>query len=272
VAWHCWQRREGGWSNWHSFDNPPVPNMVGNHPALVYNGDGRLELFTRAQDGAVWHRWQQQPSSGWSGWHSLEFPPGHPFVGGEPAVARNKDWRLELFVEIDRVVWTRSQRAAGGWSEWESLGAPEGEGASGVVVALTRVRRLNLFTHVGGLWNRWERRAGGWSDWTPLGGPDGINLVAVGAHADGRLVLFVVESFKERRLWQLEQRDEDEWGEWRSFDDPLPGELLESSNFALALNAKGQLELWFTINETTELYRLKQTTPNGTEWKGDRFT
>jgi hypothetical protein len=39
----------------------------------------------------------------------------------------------------------------------------------------------------------------------------------------------------------------------------------------VALNAKGQLELWFTIQDTMDLYRLKQTTPNGTEWSGERF-
>jgi hypothetical protein len=269
AAWHRWQRREGGWSNWHSFDNPPVPNMVGNLPALVYNGDGRLELFTRAQDGAVWHRWQQRPSSGWSGWHSLEYPPGHPFVGGEPAVARNKDWRLELFVEIGGVVWTRSQRADGGWSDWESLGAPEGQAAFNVAVVQNRARGVELFTSGNSrMFLRRQRHSGGWAEWVPLEGPEG-NLATVGAHADGRLVLFLVDF--QGALWLREQRDEGDWGEWRSFDIPVPGELLGTSAFALALNAKGQLELWFTIHETMDLYRLKQTTPNGTVWNEDRF-
>ena len=51
AAWHRWQRREGGWSGWDSFDDPPVKNMVAFFPTLVYNGDGRLELFTRGAMG-----------------------------------------------------------------------------------------------------------------------------------------------------------------------------------------------------------------------------
>jgi hypothetical protein len=51
AAWHRWQRREGGWSGWDSFDDPPVKNMVAFFLTLVYNGDGRLELFTRGAMG-----------------------------------------------------------------------------------------------------------------------------------------------------------------------------------------------------------------------------
>ncbi|WP_079079115.1 hypothetical protein [Streptomyces sp. DSM 15324] len=32
---------------------------------------GRLEIFARGSDGAVWHKWQTAPSNGWSGWESL---------------------------------------------------------------------------------------------------------------------------------------------------------------------------------------------------------
>jgi hypothetical protein len=39
----------------------------------------------------------------------------------------------------------------------------------------------------------------------------------------------------------------------------------------LALNARGQLELWFTIQNSMDLYRVKQTAPNGTTWNGERF-
>jgi hypothetical protein len=34
------------------------------------NQDGRLEVFARGTDGALWHKWQLAPNSGWSGWAS----------------------------------------------------------------------------------------------------------------------------------------------------------------------------------------------------------
>jgi hypothetical protein len=277
AAWHRWQRRESGWSGWDSFDDPPVQGKVAYHPTLVHNGDGRLELFTRGGDGAVWHRWQRRPS-GWSAWSSLEHPPEHPMIDGGPMVARNRNWRLELFVVIDGVVWTRSQRAEGGWSDWEQLGAPEGQEVSWVIAAQTRERSVNLFTGGSKLFQRWQFFDGsGWGLWSPLANPPDAQLVQVGAHADGRLVLIAVESVSSslggitKAVWQLEQRDAGGWGRWETLsENPVPdGEPLESST--LALNAKGQLELWFTIQNTMDLYRLKQTTPNGTEWYGERL-
>jgi hypothetical protein len=193
AAWHRWQRREGGWSGWDSFDDPPVEGKVAFFPTLVSNGDGRLELFTRGGDGAVWHRWQQRPP-GWSAWSSLGHPLEHPMIDGGPMVERNKDWRLELFVAIDGVVWTRSQRPEGGWSEWASLGAPVGQAANWVGAARTRQRTVNLFTGDSELFQRWQFFDGsGWGAWSPLPKPPGVDFDGVGAQADGRLVLFGIE-------------------------------------------------------------------------------
>lgn len=133
-------------------------------------------------------------------------------------MARDKNWRLEMFAAIDGVVWTRSQRAEGGWSDWESLGSPEGQEATWVAAIQTRERSLRLFTGRSDLFQRWQIPGGGWSRWIPLDNPPRIRLIQA----------------------------------------------------AVALNAKGQLELWFTIQDTMDLYRLKQTLPNGTEWSGER--
>ena len=59
------------------------------------NQDGRLEVFARGGDGAVWHNWQTAPNNGWSGWDSL---------GGwidRISVAGNADGRLEIFARGD---------------------------------------------------------------------------------------------------------------------------------------------------------------------------
>ena len=60
-------------------------------PARGRNADGRLEIFARGGDGAVWHNWHTAPNNGWSGWYSL---------GGWIdllEVGPNADGRLEVF-------------------------------------------------------------------------------------------------------------------------------------------------------------------------------
>ena len=40
--------------------------------AVTRNSDGRLEVFARGTDNALWHIWQQHAHAGpWSNWASL---------------------------------------------------------------------------------------------------------------------------------------------------------------------------------------------------------
>ena len=267
---HRWQKvPDGEWTEWKSLGEPDRVS-AGYGPAVARNSDGRLEVVAGGIDGAAWQRWQQRPSAGWSGWDPLEHPPEHPPehpILTYPRVARNQDWRLQLFVYTDGAVWTRSQRAQGGWSGWESLEAPEGqEGFFDFWVVQNRSRALSVFfSNSNGTFVRRGGPTGGWMGWRTLEGPKSPSPVIVGAQADGRLVLFVVDATG--ALWRRDQRDPD-WDYWRSLENPVPGGQLAAPT--LALNAKGQLELWFTIRDSMDLYRLKQTTPNGTEWTGDR--
>jgi len=79
-----------------------MPDLQGI--ALGRNLDGRLELVATTNDtdlspggpGSVWHR-SQLREGGWSGaWRSLDIPIGWGWGG--PAIARNKDGRLEVAV------------------------------------------------------------------------------------------------------------------------------------------------------------------------------
>ena len=38
--------------------------------AVGRNADGRMEVFVRGTDNALWHKWQTTPNGGWSGWVS----------------------------------------------------------------------------------------------------------------------------------------------------------------------------------------------------------
>ena len=55
--------------------------------------DGRLEVFVRGTDKALWHIWQTAPNSGWSSWASL----GGSHHHRADLRARTHDGRLEVF-------------------------------------------------------------------------------------------------------------------------------------------------------------------------------
>lgn len=88
-------------------------------PSVVANADGRLEIFARGADAAVWHNWQLSSGGAWAGWNSL----GGVIVGA-PAAAINADGRLEVFVlGGGNTIWHGFQTSPGnGWSGWMSLG------------------------------------------------------------------------------------------------------------------------------------------------------
>ena len=84
------------------------------------NADGRLEVFARGTDNALWHIWQtaaaRRPGPGWAS------------LGGEitssPVVTSDADGRLEVFARgTDNALWHMWQTApSNGWSGWASLG------------------------------------------------------------------------------------------------------------------------------------------------------
>jgi hypothetical protein len=70
------------------------------------NQDGRLEIFARGTDNALWHSWQHAAGQGpWAPFSSL---------GGDlrlgPAVARNAAGGLEVFsVAADYAIWHHAE-------------------------------------------------------------------------------------------------------------------------------------------------------------------
>lgn len=48
----------GGWAS--------LGGVITSNIAVGRNADGRLEVFARGTDNAVWHRWQVRPNNGWS--------------------------------------------------------------------------------------------------------------------------------------------------------------------------------------------------------------
>jgi C1A family cysteine protease len=145
-------RPGGGWAS--------LGGQITTDPAVAQNHDGRLEVFARGTDNALWHNWQTSAGGGWSGWASL---------GGQittnPAGSRNADGRLEVFARgTDNALWHNWQTSAGGgWSGWASLG---GQITTNPAVAQNRDGRLEAFARGtdNALWHRWQTSPNnGWS-------------------------------------------------------------------------------------------------------------
>ena len=227
----------------------PVGTFLNAEAAVqqaVVGAVGRLEVFARGSDRAVWHKWQTAPNNGWSGWASM---------GGWVDIIeseRNADGRLELFARgADRAVWHKWQTAPNsGWSGWASMGG----WVDRISVAKNLDGRLELFARGGdgAVWHRWQTAPNsGWSGWSSLGG--WIDRLAVGQNADGRLEIFARGS--DGALWHKWQTAPNSgWSGWASMGGWI--DLLE-----VGRNADGRLEI-FARGADAALWHKWQSAPN----------
>jgi hypothetical protein len=85
-------------------------------PAICSWGPGRLDVFARGEDFALWHKYSQDLQS-WSEWESLGGGLASP-----PAAVSWSEGRIDVFVRgTDRALWHK-WFGDGNWSGWESLG------------------------------------------------------------------------------------------------------------------------------------------------------
>ena len=230
--------------------------------AVGNNRDGRLEVFGRGTDGAVYHKWQTTPNGGWiQHWYQLG-----GFIIGDPVVGQNEDGRLEVFVKGgDNALWKKWQTTPnGGWIEdWYSLG---GVITSDVVgVGNNRDGRLEVFVRGpdNALWKKWQTTPnGGWiEDWyslnSPLGGGITSDVIGVGNNQDGRLEVFV--RGPDNALWKKWQTTPNGgWIEdWYSLGGVITSDVVGVGN-----NQDGRLEV-FVRGPDNALWKKWQTTPNG---------
>jgi hypothetical protein len=212
---------------------------------------GRLEVFARGADRAVWHIWQTAPNNGWSGWASL---------GGwvdQIKSARNADGRVELFVRgSDNAVWHIWQTAPNnGWSGWASLGGWVDQ----ITMAQNSDGRLEVFARGadGAVWHNWQKSpSNGWSGWASLGGF--VERMVVGQNEDGRLEVFAQGS--DHALWHKWQVSPGgAWSAWASLGGWI--DMLD-----VARNADGRLEV-FVRGSDSAVWHMWQTAPNN-GWSG----
>jgi hypothetical protein len=128
------------WSEWES-----LGGELTSPPAAVSWGEGRIDVFVRGTDRALWHKWFT--GGEWSHWESL---------GGElnfgPAVSSWGSRRLDVFVRgTDNTIFQRT--FDNGWHDWTSIAEAETTAALPGMAAVSSAKgKIDLFvwgaTHV----------------------------------------------------------------------------------------------------------------------------
>lgn len=234
----------------------PLGGALTSEPVAGSNADGRIEVFARGADGALWHVWQTAPNGGWSGWASL----GGTVVG-TPAVVGNADGRLEAFARgADGALWHIWQTAPnGGWSGWASLGGAISGDPCAVRNADGRLEAFARGTD-GALWHITQQGAQqGWSGWASLG-VQFVGSPVAGSNADGRVEVFM-RANNGALLHARQSVPGGGWGNWVS----LGGAIM--SDPAVANHADGRLAV-FARGADNALRCISQRRPNGnwTTW------
>ena len=222
---------------------------------VAQNADGRLEIFARAPDNAVWHDWQDSPNGGWGGWNQL----GGQTVSN-PVVSADADGRLEVFTIVNGHLYHTFQLPGGGWYDsWldEGDGNLVGEPAA----MMNSNGSLEVFARnsAGALEHKWQTSANGsWSGWASLGGILHSDP-GVGRNGDGRLEVFGLGT--DDRLYHIWQTaPHADWSDWGGF-----GGITLQGTPHVGPNADGRLEVFVTGSDD-KLHHIAQLPGGG--WSG----
>ena len=96
-----------GPSGWES-----LAGVLTSEPVVGHNADGRLDVFVRGTNGALFHRWQLVPGGAWADWESLGGD-----LTSEITVSRTPDGRLAVSARgTDGALWYIRQLSPSGTS------------------------------------------------------------------------------------------------------------------------------------------------------------
>ena len=248
------------WMDWES-----QGGVLTSGPAACSSRPGRLDVFSRSTDCAVWHR--ARTDGAWGEWERI----GGTWTSA-PAAVSPEPGRIDLFARgLDCALW-HAWSADGAWSAWERLGGLLGDAPA---VCSSGPGRLDVLARgtdgalsrlaYDGAWGAWERVGGsscprprprspgapagstswprartarcgscvnedGWSDWERLGDDVLIGAPGVASPGPGRLEVFAAGT--DSALWQRSY--DGSWGAWTSL-----GGAIVSPPAAVSLAAGG---------------------------------
>lgn len=249
------QTAENSWPTVLTLRIPGAPAIAGRLAAAT-NRDGRVELFGRGGDDALWHTWQEGGMDGpWHAWESL---------GGEwtsdPSVAVNEDGRLEVFLRgTDSALWQRNQLRAGG-PFGPGFGTLDGTITSAPSAVRLPDGRLQVFARGAndGIWTRFQQSpGGGWSAWSPAA--NGSFLTGPSAFVDATGMVLVLASGLDAKPWVIWGRGAD--GAWSGPILHGVDRLADGARIDGAINALGGLELFARFADGTLRHRWQLPAP-----------
>ena len=224
-----------GWGTWGSLGGQFTAS-----PASVSWADGRIDVFGRGSDNALW--WRHYDSGTWSAWESLG---GQLAATTGPAVSSQAEGQLDVFaIGSDNAIWTRYYDGSA-WSSWESLSG-QLAATTGAAVSSQAAGQLDVFA-VGSdnaLWHR-SYNSGAWSTWGSLSGQFTASPAAV-SWVNGRIDLFGHGS--DNALWWRNYSNS-AWSSWKS----LSGQLASTTGPAVSSQREGQLDV-FVIGSDNALW------------------
>jgi hypothetical protein len=234
----------GEWGTWAS-----LSGQLTASPAAVSWADGRIDVFARGSDNALWHR--SYNNSAWSTWESLG---GQLAATTGPAVSSQRAGQLDVFViGSDNALWHRSYNNSA-WSTWESLG---GQLAASPAAVSWADGRIDVFARGSdnALWHRSYNNSA-WSTWESLGGQLAATTgPAVSSQRAGQLDVFVIGS--DNALWHRSYNNS-AWSTWES----LSGQL--SASPAAVSWADGRIDLFARGTDNALWWR--NSSDGGTSW------
>jgi Glycosyl hydrolase catalytic core len=155
-AIHHRYRNGSAWSpGWVSIGAPP--GGATSAPAAVSSATGKVDVFVRGADSAIWRRtW----TASWSPWTSV----GGVATSAPAAISRGTD-SIDLFVRGPDGQVHRTTGDAAGWSAWTSLG---GFTASAPAAVASSANRIDLWARGTGsaLQHKVWQPSTGWSGWS----------------------------------------------------------------------------------------------------------
>jgi hypothetical protein len=236
-------------------------------PAAAQEQDGRVLVFAKGWDSALWYKWQTSNNSG--------FVDNWDLLGGvlrsAPAVVRQQDGRLLVFAKgSDNALWhTWQQDTNGGFKTKPLFGPPvvnwakDGGGINGQPVAAQQQDgRVLVFAEGsdGALWYMWQTsNNSGFSDWNSLGGNIGVTFdeaPAVVQQQDGRLLVFARFTDDNTIRFRRQSARNSGFDDWVRLGAGTNGP-------AAAVQQQDGRVLVFAVGTDGYLKYQRQTTPNG---------
>ncbi len=239
---------------------------ISSNLAVGRNQNGRLEVFARGIDNAIWHSVQLAVPNSWSGWTTL----GGNFFG-TPVVVSNTDGRLEVFCRDNtntlKHIWqTVPNNTNNLWSGWASMGVITGDPA----VARNQNGSLEVFANINGyLAHIWQTTPvstspNTWSNWATFSIPI-LGSPAIGTNLDGRLEVFFrgqstqipgaqTPASQVMHIWQTAVNN--------GWSAPAPlGNIISLSDPVVGSNQNGRLEV-FVKGMNSAVWHIWQTLAN----------